>query len=265
MDPRGHETNRSSTSFESIIIRALEAGEDYFLPFMLTSLGAPEEARSSPRETVRAVTHVARPFLCPELELRLAPEPLGPWEATERATGQVEPPPFWAHAWPGGLALARSLFDAPEVVEGRAVLDFASGCGVSAIAAARCGARSVTATEVDAFALAAIALNAELNGVRVEALARDVIGLDEAWDVVLVGDVFYQRELAARVGAWLDALAARGALVLIGDPGRSFLPQARLRCVATFSVCGVPEWDSVVDRPARVWRVGTAATGVGAG
>jgi predicted nicotinamide N-methyase len=191
----------------------------------------------------------------PELSLQLAPEPIAPWEATERRLGAVQPPPFWAHAWPGGLALARLVLDQPELVRGKRVLDFASGCGVSAIAAARAGAAEVLATELDSFAIAAIEGNAALNQVTVRVSSDDLIGRDDGWDTVLVGDVFYQAELSRKVMAWLQQLNARGAEVRIGDPGRSFLPMELLECVARFEVLPVPAWDSVVDRPARVWRL----------
>lgn len=211
------------------------------------------------RALVRQVTEVRDAPLCPELRLRVAPEPLAPWEATERLEGAVQPPPFWAHAWPGGLALARLVLDGPELVQGLRVLDFASGCGVSAIAAARAGASEVLATELDLFALAAVAENAELNGVRVASSSADVIDTDAGWDVVLVGDVFYEDELSRRIERWLRVLHARGAQIRIGDPGRSFLPMKSLSCVATYAVAPVPAWDSVLDRPARIWAFGASA------
>lgn len=204
---------------------------------------------------IHSVTEVRAAPLVPEVRLHLAPEPLAPWEATERHAGAVQGPPFWAHAWPGGLALARAVLDAPELVRGKRVLDFASGCGVSAIAAVQAGAVEVLATEVDLFAVAAVEANAALNGVSVRTTSEDVIGRDDGWDVVLVGDVFYQRELSLRVMAWLERLHARGAEVRIGDPGRSFLPSSALEVVATYAVAPVLAWDSVVDRPARVWRL----------
>ena len=151
--------------------------------------------------------------------------------------------------------MARLVLDGPDLVKGKRVLDFASGCGVSAIAAVRAGASEVFATELDAFAIAAIEENAALNQVAVQVRSDDVIGRDEGWDTVLVGDVFYQAELSRQVMAWLQKLHARGAEVRIGDPGRSFLPMDLLECVATYSVVPVPAWDSVVDRPARVWRL----------
>jgi predicted nicotinamide N-methyase len=147
------------------------------------------------------------------------------------------------------------VLDHPALARGAQVLDFASGGGVSALAAAMAGASRVVATEVDAFAVAAIEENALLNGLPVEAQRADVIGADDGWGLVLVGDVFYEDELSRRVEAWLRGLARRGATVLIGDPGRSFLPQERLRCLATLAVPVVPAWDSVTDRPARVWAL----------
>lgn len=204
------------------------------------------------------MTQVGAAALVPEVLLRLASEPIAPWEATERSAGGVQGPPFWAHAWPGGLALARLVFDSPELVRGKRVLDFASGCGVSAIAAAKAGASEVIATEIDAFAIAAIEENAELNQVRVRVSSEDVVGRDDGWDVVLVGDVFYQAELSRRVHKWIEDLRVRRAEVRIGDPGRSFLPMQSLECVATYQVAPVLAWDSVVDRPARVWKPLTA-------
>ncbi|HEY1086819.1 MAG TPA: 50S ribosomal protein L11 methyltransferase, partial [Archangium sp.] len=118
------------------------------------------------RALILKVTEVKSPPLVPEVTLRLADEPLAPWMESELHAGAVQGPPFWAHAWPGGLALARCVLDAPELVRGKRVLDFASGCGVSAIAASRAGASNVLATEVDAFALAAIEANSELNDAR---------------------------------------------------------------------------------------------------
>lgn len=212
-----------------------------------------QTVRAAERQVVRDATRAREVW--PGLRLWLADEPLAPWLATERSSGRVEGPPFWAHAWPGGLALARYVKAAPELVRGRRVLDFASGCGVSAIAAMKAGAARVEATEVDVFACAAIEENARLNGVTVDVRGDDVIGRDDGWAVVLVGDVFYEDELSRRVARWLRALASRGAVVRVGDPGRSFLPMQSLRCEATYALAPSPAWDSVVDRPARVWSV----------
>jgi predicted nicotinamide N-methyase len=207
----------------------------------------------TPAELVRSVTVARRVAPCPELLLRLADEPITPWAATELQQGGVlQEAPFWAHAWPGGLALARWALDSSQQLGRRRVLDFAAGCGVSAIAAARAGAH-VCATELDPWALAAIEENAALNDVTLEVRSGDVIDLDDGWDVVLVGDVFYRAELASRVERWLRSLVRRGAQVLIGDPGRQFLPLEGLEVVLTCAVPPCPAWDSVLDRPARVW------------
>ena len=186
----------------------------------------------------------------PGLSLHLAPEPVPLWEALEAHSGKREAPPFWAHAWPGGLALARALLEDPSLVRGRTVLDFGSGCGVAAIAAVKAGAQ-VTACEVDPWAIAAIELNAALNGVTLATHLGDLLGAKITWDVVLVGDVFYEGPLSALISRWLSGSTAQ---VLVGDPGRQFMPVDRLECLQTFQLAANPAWDSVLDRPARVWR-----------
>jgi predicted nicotinamide N-methyase len=186
---------------------------------------------------IRANTRLLAPPLTPEMRLHLADEAVELWTKTEaelRASGL--PPPFWAFAWPGGQALARWIGDHPERVAGRRVLDFASGSGIVAIAAALAGAASVEASEIDPFGQTAIALNAGENHVVVDVLCEDVIGADRGWNVVLAGDVAYEHDMAAAVFAWLEGLARRGALVLVGDPRRSYLALDRLNCVAEYSV-----------------------------
>jgi predicted nicotinamide N-methyase len=207
------------------------------------------------RAAIRAMTRVRAPAGCGEVRLRVCDEPLAPWEACERLEGAVVGPPFWAHAWPGGIALAQWVTAHPEVVRGRDVLDFAAGGGVAALSCVRAGARAVQATELDPWARAALEENAALNALTLEVSADDVTTGDAGWDVVLVGDVFYEAAPSRRILAWLQALRVRGAVVLIGDPGRSFLPQAALRCVGVSAVAPVPAWDSVTDRPARVWEL----------
>ena len=159
------------------------------------------------------------------------------WRKTEEELGEMGlPPPFWAFAWAGGQALARHILDHPDLVRGRRVLDFASGSGLVAIAAALAGAARVEASEIDGFACAAIALNAEANSVEIEARGEDLIGRDEGWDVVFAGDVSYERDMAEAVTGWLESLSRRGALVLIGDPGRAYLARERLERVAEYAV-----------------------------
>jgi predicted nicotinamide N-methyase len=186
---------------------------------------------------ILAHTRLIAPPLAPELQLQLADEATDLWQKTEDELGQIGlPPPFWAFAWAGGQGLARYILDHRELVAERRVLDFASGSGLVAIAAAKAGAAIVEASEIDEFALAAIALNAARNDVSVKLRAGDLIGLDEGWDVVLAGDVSYQQDMAEAVTSWLAALARRGAQVLIGDPWRSYLARPLLEPIAEYSV-----------------------------
>ena len=171
------------------------------------------------------------------MRLHLADEAVELWRKTEEELGEIGlPPPFWAFAWAGGQALARYVGDNPELVAGKRVLDFASGSGLVAIAAAMAGAARVEASEIDEFAQVAIALNARQNDVAVRVLAEDVVGADRGWDVVLAGDVSYQRDMAEAVTRWLEGLARRGALVLVGDPRRSYLALDRLECLIEYRV-----------------------------
>jgi predicted nicotinamide N-methyase len=177
------------------------------------------------------------PPLVPQVRLRLADEAVPIWTRTEEELGAMGlPPPFWAFAWAGGQALARYVLDNSDLVRGRRVLDFASGSGLVAIAAALAGSSCVEASDTDAFAAAAIGINAAANGVAVAARLEDLIGVDEGWDVVLAGDVAYEKEMAEAVTRWLASLAARGATVLIGDPRRTYLAADRLECVIEYRV-----------------------------
>jgi predicted nicotinamide N-methyase len=208
-----------------------------------------------PAAFIASNTLVRSAPLAPELSLHLADETLPIWEKTEEALGEVGlPPPFWAFAWAGGQALARYVLDNPDLVAGRRVLDFACGCAISGLAAARAGASQVDASEIDAFAVAAAQANARLNALAIAPALRDVVGEDDGWDVVLAGDVFYEGPGAARIETWLARLHARGALVLIGDPGRSFLPQGRLQQLARYDVAVTRDLEDREVRRARVWR-----------
>ena len=191
----------------------------------------------------------------PEIALHLADEATALWQKTEDELGAIGlPPPFWAFAWAGGQALARHILDNPALVAGRRVLDFASGSGLVAIAAAKAGAASVEACEIDAFAIAAIALNASANGVEVTPVNADLVGTDSGWDVVLAGDVSYERDMAARVTAWLATLHTRGALTLIGDPGRSYLARDQLAALATYEVPVNRSLEDAGVKRTSVWR-----------
>jgi predicted nicotinamide N-methyase len=210
---------------------------------------------------IRANTRLLAPPLAPELRLHLADEAVALWTKTEtelRASGL--PPPFWAFAWAGGQALARWIGDHPECVAGRRVLDFASGSGIAAIAAALAGAGRVEASEIDPFAQAAIALNASENRVAVDVLCEDVIGTDRGWDVVVAGDVAYERDMATAVFAWLEGLAQRGALALVGDPRRSYLALDRLECVAEYSVPTSRALEDAEVKRTGVFTFGSART-----
>jgi predicted nicotinamide N-methyase len=206
---------------------------------------------------VRRNTVIATPPLVPEIRLHLATEITPIWQATEENLARSEvPPPFWAFAWAGGQALARYLLDNPEQVAGRCVLDFGAGSGLVAIAAAKAGAARVVAAEIDHLAAAAIAANAALNEVAVSVTTGDPIGAaGPGWEVVTAGDICYEQPMAERATAWLRQLAERGSLVLLGDPGRAYLPSAGLCERARYLV---PTSRELEDRDARdcvVWRV----------
>lgn len=196
------------------------------------------EAEEARRAFVRRTTRLRRPEALPELALHLVDEVTPLWEMTEVELAQEGvPPPFWAVAWAGGAGLARYLLESPAVVRGRTVLDVATGSGVVALAAARCGAARVTAADVDPFCGAAVALNAEANGLAVSFVARDLLAADPPGvDVLTAGDVCYDRAMTARFLPWLRTAAANGTLVLLGDPGRAFLPKDGLRPLASYDV-----------------------------
>lgn len=195
-------------------------------------------APADPAAFIRANTRIHPVPHAPEIRLHLADEAMELWQKTEDELQQMNlPPPFWAFAWAGGQALARFLLDHPAEIAGRGVLDFAAGSGLVAIAAARAGAATVTACEIDAHACAAVSLNAALNGVTVAVLHRDLLAAPPPpVDLIACGDVFYEKPMAARVLAWLDLARQAGARVLVGDPGRSYLPKERLVRLATYDI-----------------------------
>ncbi|WP_188303343.1 class I SAM-dependent methyltransferase [Streptomyces sp. CBMA123] len=197
------------------------------------------------------------PFV-PEIRLQMAQDAIALWETTERERGRAGmPPPFWAFAWAGGVAVARYVLDHPELVDGRAVLDIAAGSGLVGVAAALRGAKDVRAAEIDAYAVAAIGLNAEANGVRVAGALADLVDGDGApAEVVLAGDVFYERAMAARFLPFLERAAARGATVIVGDPGRAYLPRERFTAVAAYQVPVVADLEDTSVKTTTVWRLG---------
>lgn len=207
---------------------------------------------------IRDNTRVLAPSHVPELKLYLADDAVSLWELTEEQLGEMGlPPPFWAFAWAGGQALARYVLDHAETVRGRSVLDVASGSGLVAIAAMKAGAASALAIDIDAFAAHAAVLNAALNDVRVETSDADPVGQPTNADVILVGDLFYDRDLAPRVLEWLIAMQAQGKTVLIGDPGRTYLPRDKLEQIAAYDIPVTRALEDAEVKRAAVWRLRT--------
>jgi predicted nicotinamide N-methyase len=211
---------------------------------------------ASVQSFIRANTRLLAPPLVPEIKLHLAEESLPIWQKTEDELGEMNvPPPYWAFAWAGGQALARYLLDTPSHVAGRRVIDLGSGSGLSAIAAKMAGAESVLAADIDAMAIAAIALNAAANGVDIETTGDDLLSeVPVAAEVILVGDLFYERALAERVLAAIEATASRGIPVLVGDPQRSYFPKDRFIAVAEYRVPVTRELEDAEIKVAAVWR-----------
>jgi len=193
-----------------------------------------------------------------ELKLHLATEISPIWRATQAELDDAGvPPPYWAFCWPGGQALARYLLDSSHAVKGKRVLDFAAGSGISGIAAVRAGANAVVAAEIDVFAAEAIRLNANLNKVAVDVVTQDLVGrMDLGFDLVLAGDVCYERPMAERVFAWFEQLAAIGVVVLMGDPGRAYLPRKGLIELARYQVPTSTELEDEEMRLTIVWHIG---------
>lgn len=211
---------------------------------------------------IRANTTLQAPPHVPEIRLRLAHEAHDLWHLTEEELqDRGLPPPFWAFAWAGGQGLARYVLDHPETVRGRRVLDFASGSGLVGIAAALSGARRVLAADIDPFCAAAIAMNAAENGVALDFHGEDLIGRDGDWDVILAGDVFYDRDLARRIVPWFEALAKRGATVLAGDPGRAYLPRERITRLAEYQVPVTRALEDAEVKRTSVWRFDRGGAG----
>jgi predicted nicotinamide N-methyase len=210
------------------------------------------------RQFILDNTRPQRPPHTPELVLRLADEVTPIWRMTEEALAGIGlPPPFWAFAWAGGQALARYLLDHPQIVAGRAVVDFASGSGIVGIAAVKAGAARVLAADIDPFCGAALALNAEANGVAIDFTDANLLDAPPpAWaQVILAGDICYEKPLADRVMAWLGAAHAAGATVLIGDPGRSYFPRSGLTKLAEYQVPTTRELEDMEVKKTAVWTL----------
>src|SRR5438105_5215605 len=180
---------------------------------------------------IRANTRLRPVPLVPEIVIHVADEAVPLWQKTEEELNEAGlPPPFWAFAWAGGQALARYVLDNAALVRGKRVLDLASGSGLVGIAAMKAGARAVVVADIDRFAIVAANINAQANAVAITACADDLLrGESEArWDAILAGDIFYERDTAERAFAFLARRAVHGTTILIGDPGRSYLPKDQL-------------------------------------
>jgi predicted nicotinamide N-methyase len=205
---------------------------------------------------IRDNTELIAPPLVPEITLHLASEVVPLWHKTEEELAEIGvPPPYWAFAWAGGQALARYILDHPDLVAGKRVLDFGAGSGLVALAAAKAGADHVIAADIDSFAVAAISRNAKANALAVEAVDKDMIGSRERFDLILVGDMCYERPLAERLMAWLKEPQAD---ILLGDPGRTYFPKSGLTRLATYNVPTTRELEDREIRETSVWRLDRA-------
>jgi predicted nicotinamide N-methyase len=209
---------------------------------------------------IRANTRLKPVPHVPEISLYVAEESVPIWQKTEEELSQIGlPPPYWAFAWAGGQALSRYVLDHPGTVAGKRVLDLAAGSGLVAIAAAKAGAAPVTAVDIDAFSDPAINLNAEANDTYVDVIILDVLDhpapVAPRYDVILMGDLFYERDTAARALAYLDRQATVGTRVLVGDPGRTYLPKDRLKHLAEYSVPVTRELEDMEIKRTAVWEL----------
>ena len=202
-------------------------------------------------------TRIQPPPHTPELNLHLADEVTPIWRLTEEALAEIGlPPPFWAFAWAGGQALARYVLDHSDEVAGKRVLDFASGSGIVGIAAMRAGAGHTLATDIDPFCGAALAVNAELNDVRIDFTDQNLLDAPPPdVDVILAGDICYEKPLATQVMDWLAAAHVRGTRVLIGDPGRSYFPRVGLEKLAEYEVPTTRELEDREVKKTAVWTL----------
>lgn len=211
--------------------------------------------RTDPERFILDNTAIMHPPHVPELRLHLATEAHELWLKTEEELEAIGlPPPFWAFAWAGGQGLARYVLDHPESVRGRRVLDFASGSGLVAIAAAKAGAGAVLAADIDPWTETAIRLNAALNDVDIAFTGLDLVGKPVEADVLLAGDVFYDRAFADLLVPWFLELTEKGVTILVGDPGRAYLPKERLRAEATYQVPVTRALEDSEVKKTTVWR-----------
>ncbi|MFS2318679.1 class I SAM-dependent methyltransferase [Maricaulis sp. D1M11] len=207
-----------------------------------------------PSHVVPALTRLQSAPLVPEIDLYLADDRNPLWRLSEEAlAARGLPAPFWAFAWSGSQAIARHVLDHPDLVRGRNILDFAAGCGLAGLAAARAGAASVTLSEIDPFAIEACRLNARHHRVEPGLKLADLTDSEAEWDVILAGDVFYTPDGVNPITNWLSGLAHQGCTVLIGDPGRAYLPRLRLKPVAHYQAEPRSWLEDMEIRNARLW------------
>lgn len=208
-------------------------------------------------EFIKANTRLLAPPLVPEILLYLAEESLPIWRKTEEELGEMNiPPPYWAFAWAGGQALARYILEHRDLAAGKRVIDLGAGSGIAGIAAACAGASHVLAADVDQFSSSAVRLNAEANGLVVEPTDRDLLATAPPdTDLLLIADMFYEKTLAERVLAFAEAAASAGAVVLVGDPQRSYFPTDRFERVASYSVPVTRELEDAEIKKTAVWRL----------
>ncbi|OQW55876.1 MAG: nicotinamide N-methyase [Proteobacteria bacterium SG_bin9] len=218
----------------------------------------PARTIADPEAFIRANTRLRPVPLVPEISIYVADEAVPLWQMTEDELGATGlPPPFWAFAWAGGQALARYVLDHPDTVRGKRVLDLATGSGLVSIAAMKAGAASADAADIDRFALAAASLNARQNGVTIAVRSENLLMSDtgEAWDTILAGDIFYERDTADAAWTFLTRQAARGATILIGDPGRTYLPKDRLTSLAEYRVPVTRDLEDIEIKRTLVWTI----------
>ena len=210
-----------------------------------------------PVRFIRENTELLPSPLVPEIRLHVASDAMPLWEMTEEELEKAGlPPPFWAFAWAGGQALARYILDRPGTVRGKTVLDFGAGSGLDGIAAAMAGAASVLSADIDSFSVEAIRLNSEANYCSLLVTIEDLVGEpNRGWDIVLVGDMCYEQPLAGRIESWLRGFAIEGVMVLIGDPGRTYLPKSGMELLATYNVETTRALEDNDVRRTNVWRL----------
>jgi len=207
----------------------------------------------TPEQFITTNAALIAPPLVPEIKLYLATEVVPLWRATEEELEKNGvPPPYWAFAWAGGQALARYIMDKPDIVRGKRVLDIGAGSGLVGIAAGKSGAAHVLAADIDAHAIAAIKLNAAANAITIAVIQDDLIGRPGDWDIILVGDLFYERPLAERLLAWLGPMTIPA---LLGDPGRNYFPRQGVEKLAAYSVQTTRDLEDREIRETGVYRL----------